>query len=132
MTVKSINLSWVVVNDLKSAVKFYTASVGLKLMKMNEEYGWAELAGQDGGTRLGIAQKSDAEEILPGQNAVVTLTVADLSKAKADLSKKDVKMKGDILEIPGRVKLQMAIDQDGNHFQLVEVLEKSHCCSCSC
>lgn len=130
MTIKSINLAWIVVKDLKAAVKFYTQNVGLKLHEIDEKYGWAELSGQDGGTRLGIAQKSDQEIIQPGQNAVITLTVADLIKAKTDLSKKGVKMNGDILEIPGQVKLQMALDQDGNHFQLVEVLEKKHHCKC--
>lgn len=128
MSVKSINLAWIVVNDLKNAVKFYTHTIGLKLIEMQEEYGWAELAGHDGGTRLGIAQKSDIDPIKPGQNAVVTLTVADLAKTKSDLSKKGVKMQGDVLEIPGQVKLQMVQDQDGNSFQLVEVLRHQHKC----
>ncbi len=130
MTVKSINLAWIVVKDLKSAVKFYTHTIGLQLMEIHEEFGWAELAGQDGGTRLGIAQTSDMEQILPGQNAVVTLTVANIAHTKADLSKKGVKMLGEVLEIPGQVKLQMAVDNDNNHFQLVEVIPQQHRCGC--
>ena len=122
MTIQSIDLAWIVVNDLKSAVKFYTEVVGLKLDELHEQFGWAELSGHDGGARLGIAQKNDQDPIQPGQNAVVTLKVADIKQAIANLSKKNVKMIGDVLEIPGQVKLQTAIDQDGNHFQLVEVL----------
>ncbi len=122
MTIQSIDLAWIVVNDLKSAVKFYTEVVGLKLNELHEQYGWAELSGHDGGARLGIAQKNDQDPLLPGQNAVVTLKVADIEQAIKELSQKQVRMIGDILEIPGQVKMQTAVDQDGNHFQLVELL----------
>lgn len=123
MAIKGIHLAWLVVTDLKAAVKFYTEDVGLKLQNINEDYGWAELKGaEEGGASLGIAQKSDQEKIQPGQNAVVTLSVSDLAKAKQDLSKKGARMLGDVIEIPGHVKLQMVVDQDGNHFQLVERL----------
>jgi predicted enzyme related to lactoylglutathione lyase len=122
MPIQSIDLAWIVVKDLKSAVKFYTEVVGLKLNELHEQYGWAELSGHDGGARLGIAQKCDNEPLQPGQNAVVTLKVASITQSIAELSQKNVKMIGDILEVPGQVKLQTAIDQDGNHFQLVEVL----------
>ena len=123
MSIKNIGLAWIVVKDLKSAVKFYTEVVGLKLNEVHEQFGWAELSGHDGnGARLGIAQQSDMENIKAGQNAVVTLTVQDIAKAKKDLSKKGAKMIGDVLEIPRQVKLQTLVDHDGNHLQLVEVL----------
>lgn len=122
MAIKSINLAWIVVKDLKSALKFYTESVGLKLIELHEHYGWAELSGTENGTRLGIVQQSDREPIKPGQNAIVTLTVENLTDAIAELSKKGVKMQGEVLEIPGIVKLQMIVDADNNHFQLVECL----------
>lgn len=122
MAIKAINLAWIVVKDLKKAVKFYTEVVGLKLTELDEKYGWAELSGHDGGALLGIAQKCDAEPMQPGQNAVVTFTVENLDKACLDLSKKGLKKKGDVLEVPGIVKLQMYVDHDNNHFQLVEQL----------
>lgn len=122
MPIQSIDLVWIVVKDLKSAIKFYTESLGLKLLEHHEQYGWAELSGQDGGARLGIAQKSDMEAIQPGQNAIITLTVPNLDQAIQEFSQKKVKMVGTVLEVPGQVKLQMAVDSDGNHFQLVEVL----------
>lgn len=122
MSIKEISLSWIVVEDLKKAVKFYTDVVGLKLNEMHEQHGWAELSGHEGGSRLGIAQKNDRERIQPGQNAVVTLTVENLTKSMADLSKKGAKTLGDVVEVPGMVKLQMIVDNDGNHLQLVEML----------
>ena len=118
--VKGIQLAWIVVKDLKQSLKFYTEVVGLKLHEMNEQYGWAELSGKEDGMRLGIAQKSDYEVIQPGQNAVVTLTVEDLEKTREMMVAKGVKMIGEVLEIPGHVKMQTIVDLDNNHFQLVQ------------
>lgn len=122
MMIKSMDLAWIVVNDIKKAIQYYTHTIGLKLQTYDEKYNWAELVSHQGNFRLGIAQKSDHEAIQPGQNAILTLTVDNLEKALADLSKKGAKMKGDVMEVPGNVKLQMMVDHDGNHFQIVEVL----------
>lgn len=115
---------WIVVKDLKQAVKFYIDTVGLKLMEQHEEFGWAELQGHEEGARLGLAQANMENNIKPGQNAVVTFTVENLEKAIDDLKKKGCKCLGDVQEVPGHVKLQLAIDNDGNHFQLVQLLFK--------
>jgi predicted enzyme related to lactoylglutathione lyase len=131
MSLKSIDLIWIVVNDLKQAIQFYTETLGLKLMEMNEQFGWAELEGHCGGARLGIAQtqlKSE-DEMKPGQNAVMTFTVANLENTLAEVTKKGAQLLGSIQEIPGHVKMQMAQDSDGNRFQFVEVLHHrcAHC-----
>ncbi len=129
MNVKKIDMTWIVVKDVKAAVKFYTEVVGLKLMEFHEEYGWAELQGHEGGSRLGIAQESAEEQVKAGQNAVVTFTVGNLEQAKAEMVKKGAKCEGDIIEIPGHVKMQTVIDRDGNRFQVCESLHHS-CCHC--
>lgn len=118
-----MDLSWIVVKDLKKAVKFYTDTIGLKLMEMHDQFGWAELAGHDGGARLGIAQARSENTLEPGDNACVTFTVENLEKAKAALEEKGTKCVGDLQEVPGHVKLQMVVDPDGNHMQLVELLK---------
>jgi len=120
MSIKGMHLAWIVVSDIKKAIKFYTETVGMKMNSFDEEFGWAELAGHEDGARLGIAQTSEHEAILPGQNAVFTLSVDDIQTTKSDLSKKGAKMVGEVLDIPGVVKMQTVVDQDGNHFQLVE------------
>jgi predicted enzyme related to lactoylglutathione lyase len=132
MNTKSIDLVWIVVNDLKQAIQFYTDTVGLKLMELNDQFGWAELQGPAGGTKLGIAQKcpKSEEEMEPGQNAVMTFTVASLEKAIAEMSPKGIKLIGKAQEIPGHVIMQTAEDADGNRFQLVEVLHQHKCCHC--
>lgn len=129
MRVKEIGLSWIVVKEIKAAVKYYTEVVGLKLVEFDEQYGWAELEGEEGGCRLGIAQENAHEKVKAGQNAVVTFTVQDLEKVREEMVKKGAKCEGDIFEVPGQVKMQTVIDGDGNRFQICELLHHScpHC-----
>jgi predicted enzyme related to lactoylglutathione lyase len=122
MKAKSMDLVWIVVKDFKKAIKFYTETAGLKLLKVSEEYGWAELEGHEGGAMIGIAAESKHNPLKAGQNGCLTLSVDDIEKSKEDLQKKGVKLLGDIQEIPGHVKLLMAVDADGNHFQLAQML----------
>lgn len=122
MAIKNFGLAWIVVADLQKALDFYITTIGLKLNEHHPEFGWAELAGEDGGAILGIAQGNDKELIQPGQNAIVTLTVDNLAQSKAELTQKHVKWVGDVIEIPGHVKMQFFKDLDGNTFQLVETL----------
>lgn len=129
MKIKEIGLIWIVVKDIKSAVKYYTDVVGLKLMELNEEFGWAELEGHEGGTRLGIAQENREEKVLAGQNAVITFTVDNLEKSKEAMVGKGAKCEGDVIEVPGHVKMQTMLDRDGNHFQICELIKHS-CCHC--
>lgn len=124
MSIKSIDMTWIVVSDLKTAVKYYTEVVGLKLHQFAEEFGWAELAGKDGGAQLGLAQNASHCPIKPGQNAVITLTVDSVQDQKKRLSAKNVTFLGDIIEVPGHVKLLLCEDTDGNKFQLVESLSE--------
>lgn len=129
MKIKSVNLAWIVVKDLKKAIKFYTEVVGLKLMEFHEQFGWAELEGHEGGLRIGLGQMQAKDGIQPGQNAVITLTVDDIEQAIGNMVSKGAKLIGDVEEVPGHVKMQMVVDEDNNHFQLVELIPAT-CCSC--
>lgn len=130
MQVNEIGLIWIVVKDIKAAVKYYTEVVGLELMEMNEEYGWAELEGRDGGTRLGIAQENLAKGEKAGQNAVITFNVDNIKKTKEAMIKNGAKCEGDITEVPGHVKMQTMVDADGNRFQICELVRQHSCCHC--
>lgn len=122
MQVKKVGLSWIVVRDIKQAIQYYTETVGLKLMEFSEEYGWAELQGYEGGERLGLAQSNPHSEIPAGANAVVTFSVENLDVAKKNMVEKGAKVVGEIIEVPGHVKMQTMVDQDGNTFQLCELI----------
>lgn len=122
---KSVDLAWIVVSDFKKARKFFTETIGLKEHSCSEEHGWVELCGADGGTMIGLAQKneeSDQSGVAPGGNAIITITVDNLAETISEFKKKKVKLIGDVMEVPGHVKLQMFTDADGNRFQLVETL----------
>jgi len=122
MRTQAIELIWIVVKDLKAAVKFYTETVGLKLMEMNEEYNWAELQGHEGGLRLGIGQATSKDMPQPGSNAIPALNVENIEDAIKDLKKKGAQLIGEVMEVPGHVKMQSVLDRDGNHFQIVQKL----------
>ncbi len=122
--VLSSDLSWIVVSDLNKAKDFFTEVVGLKVLNVSEGFGWAELGGENGGAVVGLAEESPMMEgIVAGGNAVITLTVNDADKMAEDLEKKGVELVGEMMEVPGHVKLQMFKDQDGNLLQIVEKLD---------
>ncbi len=123
MTVKSVQLCWIVVADLKKAIAFYTETLGLKLLSSAEEFGWAELQGKDGGTMIGLAQAGGHSPFKPGSNAIMTLTVDDIEKARTELQNKGLKLIGEVVEVPGHVKMQDCVDADNNYLQLVQSLD---------
>lgn len=122
--IKSSEMSWIVVSDINKAREFFTKTLGLKEQQVSLEFGWVELGGEeDKGAQIGLAQANEEmSEFKAGSNAIITFSVDDIVSAKADLEKKGVKMHGDIVEVPGHVKMQTFSDPDGNVFQLVEVL----------
>ena len=118
-----MELAWITVSDIKQAIDFYTKTIGFKLEEFNEHYGWAELSGKTG-ARLGLAQQSKEFGSKAGMNAVVTITVDDIEQARQALKKDQVKLIGDVMEVPGEVKMQTFTDSDGNMFQICELLKK--------
>lgn len=131
MTAKSMDLVWIVVKDFKEALKYYTEVLGLKLLSQSEEYNWAELRGPNGGSILGICSECDQSPIKAGQNAVVTFSVADIEKTKAELVSKGVKLIGETQTVPGHVIMQLIQDESGNLIHLCQNIE-AKCGSCCC
>jgi len=122
MKVKGIHLSWIVVKDLAKALEFYTQVVGLTVRSHEVEYGWAELSGPDG-SLLGIAQENPHMDQKAGINAILTVSVEDISIAIKQFLEKGAKLVGDVIEVAGHVKMQTFLDVDGNTLQLVETLD---------
>ncbi len=122
MAVKSIQLGWITVSDLEKAKKFFADTLGLQVMSHDPKYGWLELKGKDGGASLGVGQAQKEGQFKPGHNVIFTFTVDDIAKTKKDFETKGVKFIGDIMEVPGHVKLATFVDPDSNIFQLVQKL----------
>ncbi len=120
MKPQGIFLSWVVVEDVKKAIEFYTKTLGFTLLEYHEQYGWAELSAGNG-SRLGLGVYTDEEKLLPGSNAVVTIAVDDLEASIKELKEKGVSFVGKVIDIPGHVKMQSIRDKDGNMLQLVQM-----------
>ena len=128
MNIKRMDLAWISVKDIKKSEKFFAETLGLKVTTSTPEYGWLELAAKEGGCALGVGACSDTDEyenpVKPGMNAVLTMTVDDIVAAKKELEAKNVRFIGEIVEVPGHVKMATFADIDGNIFQLVQELSK--------
>lgn len=129
MSIDGIQLAWVVVKNLESAIQFYTKNLGFTLKEHVPEFGWAELESGTGSC-LGLAQEQDrpsewdGTHIKAGSNAVLTISVKDIDAVSKDYAKKGVRLLGKVMEVPGEVKLQTFQDLDGNIFQLAELLRQ--------
>ena len=123
MNVKRMDMAWITVSDHKKAKEFFCDILGLKLSSETPEHGWMELVGHEGGATLGVGKACEetSPDVKPGQNAVVTMTVDDVVTCKKYLESKGVKFFGDIIEIPGHVKMALFADNDGNKFQIVQM-----------
>lgn len=119
MQAKGFYLAWIVVKDLDKAIDFYTNTVGLQLKELHQEFRWAELSGPEGAI-LGIGEENGQSEIPAGGNAVVTITVENMEQALEHFKSNGATLVGDVLEIPGHVKMQTFTDRDGNTLQLVQ------------
>ncbi|HSW74178.1 MAG TPA: VOC family protein [Candidatus Limnocylindria bacterium] len=87
--IKQMNLAWISVSDIKKAKEFFVNTLGMDIKSSAEEYGWLEVSGkEDGGMWLGIGQARPESAERAGMNAVVTMVVDDIVKAKADLTAK--------------------------------------------
>lgn len=123
MAVKKIELISLSVAHFAQAKEFFTQVVGLTIVQDCPEYGWIELRGIDGGTTLGIGKKNEEYGNMDQMNAVISLTVDDIIATKADFEAKGVKFNGEIMEVPGHVKLAAFTDLEGNEFFLTESLD---------
>ena len=119
MAIKKIGLVWISVSDYKKSEKFFVETLGLQLKNKDVEHGWLEVAGSEDGSILGIGQSQADDAWDPGINAIITFTVDDIEKTIDDLKNKGVTV-GEIMEVPGHVKLATFTDNDGNQFQLAQ------------
>jgi predicted enzyme related to lactoylglutathione lyase len=96
--------------------------LGLEMSCDTPEHNWMELCAADKAFMLGVGKADGFSPVNPGQNAVVTLTVEDLEAAKSELEAKDITV-GEIVEVPGHVKMAFVQDPDGNYFHLTQELD---------
>lgn len=126
MIAKRSDMAWIHVSDIQKAKKFFTEVLGLEIRQDTPEHNWMELVAKDGGSALGVGQYNPnfGQQVKPGDNAIVTFTVDDIVISKAEFEKAGVTLIGDIVEVPGHIKMLFFTDFDGNKFQIVQLLDK--------
>ena len=111
-----VNLAWYSVKDLSAAKKFYGEVLGLK--KTFEMDGWCEFSHADGAVSIGLSAISESD----AGGATVVLKVDDLDRSRKDLAAKGIKFEGDVMEVPGVVRIASFRDPAGNRLQLCQVV----------
>ncbi len=121
MKPQGFKMAWVVVNNMAEGKAFFTNVLGLKLEADSPEFNWAEFSAGDD-THIGMGVSCKDTPVKAGSNAVICINVSDVVAAKAELESKNVRILGDIQEVPGHVKMILIQDPSGNLYNIVEQL----------
>ena len=113
--VDRLDLVFYWVTDLERAVSFYEGALGLRLLR-KEAGQWAEF--DAGGRRFALHAAVEGQSMTPG-GATAVFSVADLDRAKADLSSRGVSF-GHEGDVAGYARFASFSDPDGNTVQLIE------------
>ena len=108
------------VTDLERSIAWYRDTLGFDLLYRSGDIAWCELATPVAKVNVGLSERQEAGG--PG-GATLTFGVTDIEAAKADLDAKGVRQDGDILDIPGLVRLLTFFDPDDNALMLYQVPE---------
>lgn len=108
------------VKDLAKAKRWYADVLGFEVVFDLAEQGWCELATPTKDAKLGLA----ADDTAAGSNqAYCAFGVKDMSAAKANLVRHGVTLEGDVVELPGLVKLLYFRDPEANRLMFFQSLE---------
>ena len=107
------------VKDLAKAKRWYAEVLGFEVVFDLAEQGWCELATPAKDAKLGLA----SDDTAAGSNqAYCAFGVADMAAAKAALVKHGVELEGDVVELPGLVKLLYFRDPEHNRLMFFQSL----------
>jgi len=115
-------LVWLGVSDLDRACDFYAETLGLEVLHMDTQAGWAEFSHPKTKARLAL-QQTDPEELMPSGGATVIFDVPQLNKTMKKLEKAGVPFLTGAISMNG-FRIATFIDPDGNHLQLRESEDK--------
>jgi CreA protein len=105
----------VTVSSLPDAIAWYESRLGWSVVASIPDFGWAELATDTPGVRVGLSEIPS-----PGVTggAVLNFGVADVEAARARLEAGGVSFDGPTREIAGMTRLAAFRDPDGNRLML--------------
>ena len=107
------------VTDIGRSIAWFKEVLGFDEVFHVPEAGWAEVTTPDKNVSIGL---SETESVDGKGGTTPVFGVHDVITARKDLESKAVSFDGDIIEIPGLVKLATFFDPDGNTYMLAESL----------
>ena len=110
------------VTDLDRSIAWYRDTLGFELLYKADAIAWCELKTPVARVNVGLSERQEAGG--PG-GATLTFGVTDLEQAKADLDAKGVRQDGDVIEIPGLVRLLTFFDPDDNALMFYQEPERA-------
>jgi catechol 2,3-dioxygenase-like lactoylglutathione lyase family enzyme len=111
------------VTDLDRSLAWYRDLLGFTLLYRRDDIAWCELATGVERVNVGLSERREAGG--PG-GATLTFGVEDIAAAKAALDSHGVRQDGDVVEIPGLVRLLTFFDPDDNALMFYQDLAEAH------
>ncbi|HEX4736569.1 MAG TPA: VOC family protein [Allosphingosinicella sp.] len=102
------------------SIAWYADVLGFKLLYKLDQAAWCELA--TGVERVSVGLGENIEGSGRG-GAILTFGVRDIEAAKAAIVAKGVRLDGDIIDIPGMVRLLTFYDPDDNALMFYQDLQ---------
>lgn len=99
------------VRDMAASKAWYARVLGSAIVYEVPEQHWCEMTTPTKGTLLGLHEQEGATA---GPANALGMGVVDMAAARAHLVALGVRLEGDVVEIPGIVKLLYFLDPDGN------------------
>lgn len=111
------------VTDLERSLAWYRDVLGFELLYRRDDIAWCELATGVARVNVGLSERQEAGG---AGGATLTFGVEDLDAAKAALDEHGARQDGEIMEIPGLVRLLTFFDPDDNALMFYEDLAQAH------
>lgn len=108
------------VADLEAAIAWYGRVLGCTLLYKVEDIGWCEMSTHIPGVLIGLSEREDQPA---GGNAINVWSVTDIVAAQDHLAQHQVRTDGDIMDVPGMVRLLTFYDPDGNAMMFAQALQ---------
>lgn len=110
--------------DLDRTITWYERVLGFELLYRRDDIAWCELRSPVADVNVGFGLKE--EGVPAGGGAVLTFGVVDIAAAKAELERHGVRQDGEVMEVPGMVKLLTFYDPDDNALMFYQDLSAGH------
>jgi len=107
------------VSDMNKASLWFQEKLGFKEHFRNEEANWCEVQSAVSGVSIGFSQ---VEDPVVSSGTTLVFGVEDIESARDELEEQGVQFEGEIMEIPGLVKLTTFTDPDGHKFMFSQSL----------